>query len=167
VHSRSEWPLHSPNAHSERRRGNRQIVAGQVLPPVEVGSSYYEKGAFNTLWQELTALEHSAFKKRMATALTECPLGTSKRKQIVAGQVLPAAEVGSTSYIRGAFTTLWQAGEAQLVVSSSSSSSRQHRQQQQQPPPGSSSPTRAAQWVPGGGGGGGQREKGGGGGAEI
>jgi hypothetical protein len=44
----------------------------------------------------------------MATALAECPLGTSKRKQVVAGKMLPAVEVGSTSYTRGAFNALWQ-----------------------------------------------------------
>jgi hypothetical protein len=45
----------------------------------------------------------------MATALTECPLGTPKRKQIVAGQMLPAVEVGSHSYrnATGAFNTLY------------------------------------------------------------
>jgi hypothetical protein len=85
----------------------KQIVAGQMLPAVAHRSSDYRIGAFNTLYHELTALEHSAFEKRMATALAECPLGTWERKQIVAGQMLPAVEVGSPSYTRGAFNTLY------------------------------------------------------------
>jgi hypothetical protein len=43
-------------------------VAEQMLPAVEVDSRSYTRGAFHTIYYELTALEHSAFKKRMATA---------------------------------------------------------------------------------------------------
>jgi hypothetical protein len=52
-----------------------------MLPAVEVGSMSYEKGAFQQLWRELTAREHSAFEKQMVTALTECPwLGNAEEE---------------------------------------------------------------------------------------
>jgi hypothetical protein len=82
-------------------------MGGQMLSTVEVGSSY-GKGNFHKLSHELTALERSAFKKRMATALINCPRGTPFRKQNVAGQMaLPAAVVNSCSYKQGLFHKLW------------------------------------------------------------
>jgi hypothetical protein len=37
--------------------------------------------------------------REAAAPTTECPWGTSKRKQVVAGQMLPAVEVGRGSYV--------------------------------------------------------------------
>jgi hypothetical protein len=69
------------------------------LPAAVVGSSSYEKGDSTGPWLdwlELTAPELSAFEKRMATALIECPCGTPNRKRVVAELMrIPAAVVGS------------------------------------------------------------------------
>jgi hypothetical protein len=44
----------------------------------------------------------------MATALIECPCGTPKRKEVVAGLVrLPAVVVGSWYYKEGDFHRRW------------------------------------------------------------
>jgi hypothetical protein len=68
----------------------RKTVAGQmVLPAVELGGFSYNRGDFHKPWMELTARERSAFEKRMATALIECPCGTANMKAIVAGQMRP------------------------------------------------------------------------------
>jgi hypothetical protein len=51
-----------------------------VLPAAVVNSRSFKMGDFHKLWQVITALERSAFKKRMATATAliecECPCGT-------------------------------------------------------------------------------------------
>jgi hypothetical protein len=75
------------------------------LPPLVWAKTAEASGFRNG--SDQGARELSAFEKQMATALTECPWGTSKRKQIVAGQMLPAVEVGSYSYEKGAFQQLW------------------------------------------------------------
>jgi hypothetical protein len=89
----------------------KEVEAGQMRPVVLVGSSSYSRGDFYKLWQELTALERSAFKKRMATALIEWPArvrNAGEERGCVAGLVrLPAAVLmGSSSYSRGDFHKL-------------------------------------------------------------